>query len=342
MGRLEGAQAGRDSPRLSVTCRDSSLGPWFDYTINGLVVGNIYALLAVGLALIYGVSHLINFAHGSIYMVGAYIGWLCITYLGTPLPVTLLAVVIGCGLLGMAIERVGLRPLQGSPRIAPLLSTIGIGLVLDQVVQLMFTPDPRGVPLQLPDGASRSAAAPSARSTFSSPASGSLSALALYLLPALHQARLGGAGDRARPRRRAAMRRRRQPREQRGVRDRGRARRRLGLSRRHVLQLDRSQHGLSCRPEGHRRADDRRHGQRAGRDRRQPAARPDRELRHRGVRHQLPQPVRLRGDDPHPGAEAERHLQPRARPAARAAHRHLHRAERADAHADVASSRRSR
>src|SRR5256714_15651349 len=90
----------------------SSLGPWFDYTVNGLVVGNIYALLAVGLALIYGVSHLINFAHGSIYMVGAYIGWLCITYLGAPVPVTVLAVGIGCGLLGMAIERVGLRPLQ--------------------------------------------------------------------------------------------------------------------------------------------------------------------------------------------------------------------------------------
>jgi len=49
----------------------SWIGPWFDYTINGIVVGNIYALLAVGLALIYGVSHLINFAHGSIYMVGA-------------------------------------------------------------------------------------------------------------------------------------------------------------------------------------------------------------------------------------------------------------------------------
>ena len=54
----------------------SILGPWFDYTINGLVIGNIYALLAVGLALIFGVSHLINFAHGSVYMVGAYIGWL--------------------------------------------------------------------------------------------------------------------------------------------------------------------------------------------------------------------------------------------------------------------------
>ena len=128
----------------------SALGPWFDYTVNGLVVGNIYALLAVGLALIYGVSHLINFAHGSVYMTGAYIGWLCITYLHTPLPVTLAIVIAGSALIGVAIERIGLRPLQGSPRIAPLLATIGIGLVLDQVMQLLFTPDPRGLPLQLP------------------------------------------------------------------------------------------------------------------------------------------------------------------------------------------------
>ncbi|MGE0750335.1 MAG: ABC transporter permease [Variibacter sp.] len=129
----------------------TSFGPWFDYTVNGIVVGNIYALLAVGLALIYGVSHLINFSHGSIYMVGAYIGWLCITFLGTPLPLTLLIVVVGSGLLGMAIERIALRPLQGSPRIAPLLSTIGVGLVLDQVAQLLFTADPRGLPSQVPN-----------------------------------------------------------------------------------------------------------------------------------------------------------------------------------------------
>jgi branched-chain amino acid transport system permease protein len=129
----------------------SWIDTWFDYTINGIVVGNIYALLAVGLALIYGVSHLINFAHGSIYMVGAYIGWLSITRLGTPLPLTLLVVVIGCGLLGVLVERVALRPLRDAPRIAPLLSTIGVGLVLDQVVQLVFTPDPRGVPSQVPD-----------------------------------------------------------------------------------------------------------------------------------------------------------------------------------------------
>ena len=141
------------------------LGPWLDYTINGLVVGNIYALLAVGLALIYGVSHLINFAHGSIYMVGAYVGWLCVTYLGMPLPPTLLVVVVSCGLLGILIERLALRPLQSSPRIAPLLSTIGVGLVLDQVAQLLFTPDPRGLASQVPSWRSRLAAAPSEPST---------------------------------------------------------------------------------------------------------------------------------------------------------------------------------
>ncbi len=127
------------------------LGPWLDYTVNGLIVGNIYALLAVGLALIFGVANLINFAHGSVYTVGAYIGWASITYLRTPLPVTLLLVIFGCALVGIGIERLGLRPLHGRSRIAPLLATIGIGLVLDQLVQLLCSPDPRALPSQLPD-----------------------------------------------------------------------------------------------------------------------------------------------------------------------------------------------
>ncbi len=127
------------------------MSAWFDYTVNGFVIGNIYALLAVGLALIYGVANLVNFAHGSVYVVGAYIGWAAITHLGTPLPLTLLCVVVVCALVGVAIERIGLRALQGSSRIAPLLATIGIGLVLDQVVQLVWSPDPRAVPMQVPE-----------------------------------------------------------------------------------------------------------------------------------------------------------------------------------------------
>jgi branched-chain amino acid transport system permease protein len=126
------------------------VGSWFDYTVNGLIIGNIYALLAVGLALIFGVSHLINFAQGSIYTVGAYIGWTCVTYLHTPLPVTMLIVMAGCALLGVAIERIGLRPLAGAARIAPLLATIGISFVLDQALQLIYTPDPRALADPLP------------------------------------------------------------------------------------------------------------------------------------------------------------------------------------------------
>ena len=121
-----------------------------DYTVNGLITGNIYALLAVGLALIFGVSNLINFAHGSVFAVGAYVGLAAITLLHTPLVLTLLFVALACGLLGMLIERVGIRPLANAPRIAPLLATIGISYILDQLIQLVASPDPRGLPAQVP------------------------------------------------------------------------------------------------------------------------------------------------------------------------------------------------
>ncbi len=126
-------------------------GTWLDYTVNGLVIGNIYALLAVGLALIFGVANLINFAHGSIYTVGAYVGWVCITHLHLPLLLTVPLVLLASAVLGVAIERLALRPLHNASRIAPLLATIGISLVLDQVTQLVFTPNPRALPSPLPD-----------------------------------------------------------------------------------------------------------------------------------------------------------------------------------------------
>ncbi len=127
------------------------MASWIDHTVNGLIIGNIYALLAVGLALIFGVSRLINFAHGSVYVVGAYAGFVAVTHLGTPLPLTILIVVTVGALLGLGIERFGLRPLQGSARIAPLLATIGLSFVLDQAVQLVFSPDPRALPTQVPE-----------------------------------------------------------------------------------------------------------------------------------------------------------------------------------------------
>ncbi|HVU13296.1 MAG TPA: ABC transporter permease [Phototrophicaceae bacterium] len=122
----------------------------FDQTINGLVIGNIYALIAVGLAIIFGVGNLINFAHGSVYMIGAYVGWVCVTMLHLPLPITFGVVALVCGVVGLLIERIGLRRLQNAPRIAPLLATIGISFVLDELTQIIFSHDPQSFPNPLP------------------------------------------------------------------------------------------------------------------------------------------------------------------------------------------------
>jgi len=84
-------------------------------------------------------------------MVGAYVGWVVITILHMPLVTAFVVVAVVCGALGMLIERVGLRKLQGSARIAPLLATIGISFALDQLVQIIFTPNPHSFPSPLPD-----------------------------------------------------------------------------------------------------------------------------------------------------------------------------------------------
>src|SRR5271165_1621991 len=94
----------------------------FEQTINGLVIGNIYALIAVGLALVFGVGNLINFAHGSVYMIGSYAGWLCVVRWQLPIPVAFVVVMVVCGVISVLVERLGIRALQNSARIAPLLS----------------------------------------------------------------------------------------------------------------------------------------------------------------------------------------------------------------------------
>lgn len=132
---------------------DHFLRTFLEQTINGLVIGNIYALIALGMAIIFGVGNLINFAHGSVYMIGAYVGWVAVTKVHVPLGVAFVMVAVVCGILGLLIERLGLRPLQkSSNRIAPLLSTIGISFMLDQLTQILFSPDPQSFPNPLPQG----------------------------------------------------------------------------------------------------------------------------------------------------------------------------------------------
>ena len=122
-----------------------------DAVISGLITGNTYALIALGLSLIFGVADLINFAHGSVLAVGAMVGWLLAVVLHWPLWATLLGAVAVAALLGLVIERVGVRPFAGAPPIAPLLSTVAISLMLDYLSQLIFHPETRAFPSLLPN-----------------------------------------------------------------------------------------------------------------------------------------------------------------------------------------------
>lgn len=121
-----------------------------DQTINGLVIGNIYALLAVGLALIFGAAHLINFAHGSVFMAGAYTGWLLITKLHRPFVLSLLLAGMVSAVIGVGIEMIGVRPFQNKARVAPLLATLGLSIILDHVAQILFGPYTQAFPSVFP------------------------------------------------------------------------------------------------------------------------------------------------------------------------------------------------
>ena len=116
--------------------------------INGLTTGFLYALIALGYTMVYGVLKLLNFAHGDVYMIGAYIGYFVLQWFGGPqhlsIPVPLLIAImfliagLGCGVLGVGIERFAYRPLRNAPRIAPLITALGVSFILENSVLLVF------------------------------------------------------------------------------------------------------------------------------------------------------------------------------------------------------------
>src|SRR5690554_3639680 len=99
--------------------------------INGLSIGSIYALIALGYTMVYGIIKLINFAHGDIYMLGAYIGYFCMTFLGLGILPSLLIAMVLCSLIGMAIEKIAYKPLRNATRIAVLITAIGVSLFIE-------------------------------------------------------------------------------------------------------------------------------------------------------------------------------------------------------------------
>ena len=130
---------------------------FFQQIINGLVLGSMYALVALGYTMVYGIIGLINFAHGEVLMVGALVSWTFITTLaGSGLPgwlVLLLSVplaILVCCTLNFSIEKLAYRPLRNAPRLSPLITAIGMSLLLQTLAMIIWKPNPKPFPTLLP------------------------------------------------------------------------------------------------------------------------------------------------------------------------------------------------
>jgi branched-chain amino acid transport system permease protein len=130
---------------------------FFQQIINGLVLGSMYALVALGYTMVYGIINLINFAHGEVLMVGALTSWTVVSALeqsGMPgwlrLLVSVPVAIAICATLNYAIEKVAYRPLRNAPRLAPLITAMGMSLLLQTLAMIIWKPNPKPFPILLP------------------------------------------------------------------------------------------------------------------------------------------------------------------------------------------------
>lgn len=111
---------------------------FFQQLINGLTLGGVYALIAVGYTMVYGIIELINFAHGEIYMLGAYIAFTCVAIFHLPFPLAIIISITSCSIFGIILEFVAYRPLRRAPRLAALITAIGASLFLQNIALLIW------------------------------------------------------------------------------------------------------------------------------------------------------------------------------------------------------------
>lgn len=120
--------------------------------INGLSLGSIYALIALGYTMVYGIVKLINFAHGDIMMIGAYAGYFVLMSMGATVPgfaLALMVAMVFCGVMGVLIERLAYRPLRNAPRLNSLITAIAVELILQNLMRVLpfVGPDPKQFPV---------------------------------------------------------------------------------------------------------------------------------------------------------------------------------------------------
>ena len=108
------------------------------YILNGISLGSVYAIIALGYTMVYGIAKMLNFAHGDIIMVGSYVAFMAINSMGLPVPVSILLSVVVCTVLGMVIERVAYKPLRHASKLAVLITAIGASYFLQNVALLIF------------------------------------------------------------------------------------------------------------------------------------------------------------------------------------------------------------
>jgi len=124
--------------------------------VNGLSLGSIYALIALGYTMVYGVLRLINFAHGDVYMLGAYVGYFLSRRLQQKEPsltsaiLVMVGSMIACAIFGLIIERLAYRPVRRASRLTLLITAIGVSLFIENAAQLVFGPDPKFFPSLAP------------------------------------------------------------------------------------------------------------------------------------------------------------------------------------------------
>ena len=113
------------------------------YLINGISIGSVYAIIALGYTMVYGIAKMLNFAHGDVIMVGAYISFCVTSYLGLPAIVSIVAAVAVCTVLGITIEALAYKPLRGTPSLAVLITAIGVSYFLQNAAQLIWGAAPK-------------------------------------------------------------------------------------------------------------------------------------------------------------------------------------------------------
>ncbi|MDR0897242.1 MAG: branched-chain amino acid ABC transporter permease [Oscillospiraceae bacterium] len=116
---------------------------FLSYLINGISLGSVYAIIALGYTMVYGIAKMLNFAHGDVIMIGAYISFSATLYMGLPVFVSVIAAVAVCTILGMTIERTAYKPLRQAPSLAVLITAIGVSYFLQNLALLIWGSKPK-------------------------------------------------------------------------------------------------------------------------------------------------------------------------------------------------------